>query len=122
MISSIYSLVCNKAEFKCKKGSCISIIKKCDGIADCSEDQSDEEDCPTRSVCSPIDNCATDSKCLQCIEEPGPILKFISQCGKKKIDGDCNTDNDCCTGYCHMGEKLCQQRGKFEIIFVICAT
>ena len=120
------SLDCTKAEFKCEEtGSCISIIKKCDGYPDCSDDKSDvsdEKNCPTRSVCAPFDNCAKDkdSKCLKCGEEPGPIPKPIMQCGSEAIQDKCKNDDDCCTGYCYTAE--CQQRGNFKIISVICAS
>jgi hypothetical protein len=43
---------CSSSEFECRDRSCIPILRKCDGSADCP-DRSDEFDCPTPGeVCS----------------------------------------------------------------------
>uniref|UniRef100_A0A1I8NIY2 Uncharacterized protein n=1 Tax=Musca domestica TaxID=7370 RepID=A0A1I8NIY2_MUSDO len=37
---------CPKGKFTCRDFSCISIVHRCDGQADCPQDRSDEEGCP----------------------------------------------------------------------------
>lgn len=46
---------CPKGKFTCRDLSCISIVHRCDGRADCPHDRSDEEGCRTlkiRRLCS----------------------------------------------------------------------
>ncbi|XP_061175457.1 low-density lipoprotein receptor-like isoform X2 [Saccostrea echinata] len=58
-------LLCKENEFKCMR-NCIPVNWRCDGAYDCPDpgDQSDEENCPSKTVCSNQEFRCTSGQCL----------------------------------------------------------
>ena len=83
IILSNMSALCSSNEFTCDNGQCLPSSYECDGINDCSDDNSDEDHCST--YCP--------SYSFQC--NNGPCISSSLRCNGIDSCGDNSDEQDC---------------------------
>ena len=78
--SHVYSYVCSSVQFRCMDGTCVLLVYRCDGLADCF-DASDELACSydnTDNLISPIDGLSYNLECLLYLNCKGTRFSMFS--------------------------------------------